>query len=338
MATDTNRNLLFGILALQMDFINREQLLAATSAWLSERTRPLEEILLEQNALTEADRQLLAPLVARHIENHDDDAEKSLAAISSIGSVADELNLLGDPEIDVTVSFVGRDNRQGVESVPRKLDGGSRFRILRPHAKGGLGEVSVAEDIELSREVDRLIPALQTTSVGTSDETRRQIVSTANRMRAGGFPAPSRMGMRQQTSSRVAEIGGSSIARSTIASIPAFRTVERFRASSALPIQSWAAISRIRYRASSDHSADRDFSASLTLDCNDLSFLRSPGNRCSSISLIACSASSSSVRQRLVNSSWPPDLMFSRKRVCRPVNRSISLTASEMSCRLASNC
>ena len=28
-----------------------------------------------------------------------------------------------------------------------------RFRILRPHARGGLGELSVAQDHELDREV-----------------------------------------------------------------------------------------------------------------------------------------------------------------------------------------
>ena len=41
--------------------------------------------------------------------------------------------------------------RATVVSFPASA--GSRFRILRPHAKGGLGQVSVALDTELNREI-----------------------------------------------------------------------------------------------------------------------------------------------------------------------------------------
>ncbi len=163
MPSDSNRNLLFGILALQMDFISREQLVAATSTWLLKKTRPIEEILQEQQALREEDQQLLAPLVARHIENHDADVEKSLAALSSISSLREDLQALNDPRLAATLSVVGRDHEDALATLPPgsqqhvpfdvRTSGGSRFRVLRPHAKGGLGKVSVAEDIELAREV-----------------------------------------------------------------------------------------------------------------------------------------------------------------------------------------
>ena len=42
MATD--HNLLFGILALQLDFIKRDELLRATSAWILDKTKPLGQI------------------------------------------------------------------------------------------------------------------------------------------------------------------------------------------------------------------------------------------------------------------------------------------------------
>ena len=44
-------NLLFGILALQTDFISREQLVAAAKVWLLDMSRTLEEILVEHEAL-----------------------------------------------------------------------------------------------------------------------------------------------------------------------------------------------------------------------------------------------------------------------------------------------
>lgn len=162
-----DRNLLLGILALQVDFISRDQLTEATKAWLKDKSRSLDEILIEKRSLKPRSRDLLLPLVEQHIEDHEGDPARSLAALSSIGSVAEDLRALGDDEIDATVSFVGQD-RSGIEieaTIDLGTSGGvasgdhgrdsasNRFRILRPHAKGGLGEVSVAKDLELNRDV-----------------------------------------------------------------------------------------------------------------------------------------------------------------------------------------
>jgi hypothetical protein len=37
----SDRNLLFGILALQMDFISRDALIAAMNAWVLDKAKPL---------------------------------------------------------------------------------------------------------------------------------------------------------------------------------------------------------------------------------------------------------------------------------------------------------
>ena len=63
MSDSTDRNLLFGILALQMDFIDREQLVAAMNAWVLEKGKPLGEILVEQSALKPDTHALLVALV-----------------------------------------------------------------------------------------------------------------------------------------------------------------------------------------------------------------------------------------------------------------------------------
>src|SRR5262245_18656914 len=46
-----DRNLLFGILALQMDFVSRDALIAGMHAWVLDKTKPLGQILADQGAL-----------------------------------------------------------------------------------------------------------------------------------------------------------------------------------------------------------------------------------------------------------------------------------------------
>src|SRR5438477_6379980 len=87
MAFAADRNMLFGILALQMDFISRDALIAAMNAWVLDKSKPLGQVLLQQGAFRLEDRQMLEMVVKRHVEMHHQDAAKSLAALSSIDSV-----------------------------------------------------------------------------------------------------------------------------------------------------------------------------------------------------------------------------------------------------------
>src|SRR5947199_778617 len=86
-----DRNLLFGILALQMDFISRDALIAAMHAWVLDKSKPLARILVEQGALPAGRRALLEPLVEEHVGQHGNDPEKSLAAVSSACWVHEEM-------------------------------------------------------------------------------------------------------------------------------------------------------------------------------------------------------------------------------------------------------
>ena len=61
----TDRNLLFGILAMQMDFISRDDLTAAMNSWLLEKDRSLGEVLVDRGALAPGDHALLEPMVDR---------------------------------------------------------------------------------------------------------------------------------------------------------------------------------------------------------------------------------------------------------------------------------
>src|SRR5438067_4419971 len=162
-----DRNLLFGILALQMDFITRDQLIAAMQAWVFDKTQPLGKLFIKQAALDPDTHDLIEALVKKHLAQHGNDIAKSLAAVSSAAQVVEareQLEKVTDPDVQGSLMHVSPTKPAGHDpyatrpasvdmpsgsserfetraSVGEASSSGLRFRILRPHARGGLGEV-----------------------------------------------------------------------------------------------------------------------------------------------------------------------------------------------------
>ena len=104
-----DRNLLFGLLALQNGLIDQAQLVAAFQAWTLDKARPLAEHLAARGDLDAEDRAAVEALVARHIKKHGGTAAKSLAALPAGRPTQRSLAGLNDPEIAASLAGLPAD-------------------------------------------------------------------------------------------------------------------------------------------------------------------------------------------------------------------------------------
>jgi serine/threonine-protein kinase len=167
---DTDRNLLFGVIAVQMGFCTEPELVAGMKDWMLHKDLPLGEVLVRRGALQPRCQELLDRVVAEHVAAHDQDASRSLSAMraearqrfeASEAVLAEFAELLA--ELAETIlpesAGVGEPQRPWPSGGPATGSGapprvaGGRFQVERLHREGGLGRVMVAKDLELRRRV-----------------------------------------------------------------------------------------------------------------------------------------------------------------------------------------
>jgi len=152
----SDRNLLCGLIAWQNGMVSQEELLAGMKDWSFSKHRTLEDILHEQGVLTLEQTRRLSDVVQMQLQLCDDAPGHSIERIGRVADLKATLDLVGDPQLSASLgrTFVPEATSDCVESGNGQTPSAeSRFRVIRPHARGGLGEVFLAEDQELHREV-----------------------------------------------------------------------------------------------------------------------------------------------------------------------------------------
>jgi hypothetical protein len=151
---DTDRHLLFGVLALQADLIDADRFARACADWAAGKDRALADLLVERGWLSPEDRADVEKLVARKLKKHGGDAVASLAEVTA-DSVRRSLARIADADVQQTVAGLKTPPLEHVllattADCPESRD---RYTLSRFHATGGIGRVWLARDTTLARDV-----------------------------------------------------------------------------------------------------------------------------------------------------------------------------------------
>ena len=137
---DADRNLLYGLLALQTGLIDQGTLFNAFHAWTRDKSRVLSDHLAELGVLTASRRALLEGLVDEHLGLHDGDPEKSLSSLRAERSTVESLSGIGDPELTALLDAVAptspMDDPDATASVGVSTSAASGFESSGPTLKG----------------------------------------------------------------------------------------------------------------------------------------------------------------------------------------------------------
>jgi hypothetical protein len=143
---DTDRNLLFGVLALQADLMTAAQFAQACSAGAAAKDTPLADLLVERGWLTAGDRADVDKFLQRKLQKHRGDARASLAEVVT-DPVRQSLAGQADPDVHASIAPptpppTGHVLLATTAYLP---EGRQRYTFSRLHATGGIGPVEVKQ-------------------------------------------------------------------------------------------------------------------------------------------------------------------------------------------------
>jgi serine/threonine-protein kinase len=156
---DTDRNLLFAVLALQADLIDREQFVQACTLWAARKDAPISDLVVGQGWLSAEDRADVERLLARKLKKHGGDVQASLAEAAG-PDVCDALATVADADVGRSLAALpgpptpanGAYAAEDFSTVPPAESAG-RNLLYEEIGRGGMGRVLRGRDPDLGRDL-----------------------------------------------------------------------------------------------------------------------------------------------------------------------------------------
>lgn len=154
-SVEVDRNLLFGVLALQHGLLNASQFADVCSEWSAAKNRPLIETLVDSGRISQGDRERVERWVDEELKKRNNDVKATLISIASTDpGTRDAIERVHDQELRQTLAtLIPTGGYALIEDLSFSSPERSRYTLTRIHAEGGLGRVWLARDQDLNRDV-----------------------------------------------------------------------------------------------------------------------------------------------------------------------------------------
>ena len=182
---DKDRNLLFGVIAVQFRKVTPAQLVETAGAWAIDPSKELPQRLVDAGILSEPERKHLEVYVDEVVMAHGEDSRAALDSIQQAGTVQDSINTIcrtleGTVPPDLTKPSHTRWLEIGpMATVPAVEETPGRYTHPSEYARGGVGRVLLVHDQHLGRDIalKELLPIVQSdgSTIRAGDHTPVQL-------------------------------------------------------------------------------------------------------------------------------------------------------------------
>ncbi len=153
---DTERNLLFGVVAFQNGAVDADRLAETCAAWVEEPSQTLANLFVDRGLMTDEQKTELEKVVAHELASHGGDAQATLAATidgRSLAAIGDAAGPNGALQAQLNLPPQAQTGHVVLGSLSPSDESRERYTLTHLHAKGGMGRVWLARDGALGRQI-----------------------------------------------------------------------------------------------------------------------------------------------------------------------------------------